>query len=137
MTFRARPRGLANILKRIHRAALSPQRNYQGQLVTITGSLGGYPVTGAVAARESRVNLPANMGSIVRAEVVIQVIDQIAPWRIYVNNIDTAVIVSAPGRYDITGYVQRDGTNVRTFVALQGGSGSGSYEIIAELLVRV
>lgn len=130
--FRQRPRSQQEALRALIRAALLPQRNYQGQRAIVTGTRGD-----KLADAYSRVSLPTDIKDVVRAELVVQVKADTSLQTIELNGTSTGPAVTATGRYDVTPYIARaaGGAEPRAFARLTGGTGGAEYAL--ELLVRV
>lgn len=143
VAFRARPRSLRDTLRKMLHATLRDQRNYQGQLITVTGGLGsnannGTP-TGGAQDLYSRVGAPPSTDDIVKAEFIVTYGDNATTYAIYVNNVDTGLRFTQPGRYDITPFVKRDGAaqgSQRFYAHAVLVSGSGSAEYYIEMLTK-
>jgi hypothetical protein len=135
--FRQRPRSQQDALRALMRLALLPQRNYQGTLVTVTGSSGSVPAGSGAVDAFSRASLPMNIASVVRAELVVQSKSDTSTQTIAINGAATTLTLTARGRYDITPYVARNaGTAQQRIVATVTG-GTGNTEFALELLVSV
>lgn len=138
-TFKNRPRGLTTLLKKIQRDAVSPNRNYQGQLAVINGTMAANPTIGGIPDNVSRVSMPADVRRVVKATLVAHYRGgaNTTPWTATVNGSSTNVKINDSGRYDITRWLSRDGNSAhyRSYVGVTGGS--GSLEFTVELLVRV
>lgn len=131
--FRQRPRSWKETLHKLMRASVVESRNYQGQLVTVTGSIGATSPSGNVDVY-TRVSLPMDLTKVVQAALVVQSSAATAPWTINVG--DWAVnagTVTNPGRYDLTGYILP--SQQQLYAWLTGGVGRVQYAF--ELLVRV
>jgi hypothetical protein len=116
LSFRQRPRDLKTYLRQLQRRYLSKQRTFQGQYVQTTSSLGGSDGNVAIVA------LPNNLNDIVKAEVVVvPPVDTLAPLYLYINGvkIDGYDPITAPGRYDISAYVDRFGPSPSMQVELK------------------
>ena len=99
--FRQRPRSFRETLRRILKTAVAPQRNYQGTLTTVQGSLGG------TYEPFSRVPLPADRSAIVKAELVVGYKTDGSTKTIALHTgPQNAGTFNSTGRYDITAYVQ-------------------------------
>lgn len=129
VAWRQRQRSGREVLREMYRQPLKQARNYQRQLVTVNGNPGG--VAGGDVY--SRVNLPAALDDVIRAELVVQSKSDASPKTIEINGTPRATF-TAPGRYDITGWVaSQDGP--RMYTRATGGTGSAEYAL--ELLVAV
>ncbi len=139
--FRQRVRSVKETLTRIARESIDESRNYQSQFVIVTGAHASNNGAGAASPgistdTYSRVSLPANMAAVVRATFVVEsIIVAGTAQTIYINNISTGLTFTAAGRYDVTGFVGRDGTNSRAAASTQGGTTQCDYKL--ELLLRI
>jgi hypothetical protein len=135
VSFRPRPRSFRSFLERLQRAALSPQRHYQGQIVVVTGSPGA---TNAAWAPDnfSRVPLPDDLSTVVKATLVVRLMAVADAKSIEVNNVARINNVTAAGRYDVTPWVAQVSANERQMNARLTG-GSGAWEITLELQIAV
>ncbi len=132
--FRQRLRNFPEELRQTKRVALQSDRNYQGQLVVVTGSWG--QVGGAVD-NYSRVPLPANLGTVVKATAVVVQVSSGVTYSIEVNGVTQITGLTAVGRYDISPWVAKaNSTEPRMYVRGPITGGSGTVEIQVELLVR-
>lgn len=133
--FRQRPRSQQDALRDLVRAVLLPQRNYQGQLATSTGTYASTPAT-AFTDTPSIVQLPANLADVVRMEVVVTVKTDASTGTIYVHGVSTGITVNTTGRYDVTPFVARSApTFPRMYVQVSGHTGVAEY--LLEATVRV
>jgi hypothetical protein len=101
VSFRSRPRDLKEFLQRVQRRALAKGRNYQGQYVATSGSLGVEATTEDV----SWLPLPKNLQKVKQAVVyVIEKPDGDTPHYIWINDKPQPdlVPVTKPGVYDIS-----------------------------------
>lgn len=134
--FRQRPRSQQDALRSLVRDALLPQRNYQGTLVVVNGTLGALPTSPVLPDAVSRVSLPTNMSDIVGADLVVYYKSDTSTGTIRVNNVSTGLTLTTTGRYDILPYVARYETTTSLMLAdLTGATGNNQYSL--ELLVRV
>lgn len=133
--FRQRPRSQQNALRALVRSALLPQRNYQGQLVVINGTIGISPTVASIPDDFSRVSLPASLDDVVRAELVVHAKGDTSAGTLAINGVSTGTTISLPGRYDVTAFVARPSTGPQMFARITGHTGSVQYAL--ELLVRV
>jgi hypothetical protein len=131
--FRQRPRSQQDALRQLIRAVLLPQRNYQGQLVVVNGSLGASPAT-AYADIYSRVSLPTDLATIVGATLVLQAKGDTSAGTITVNGTATPLTAQVADRYDITPYVARITGEQRMYINLSGHTSIAEYMV--ELLIR-
>lgn len=135
--FHQRPRSQQDALRAIVRAVLLPQRNYQGQLVVVNGSVGAQPATSYLPDNYSRVSIPVDITDIVQAELVVQYKDNTSTWTITVNGVSTGITFATAGHYSILAFVARE-INMqqqRMYVGITGGTGSVEYSVA--LVVRV
>jgi hypothetical protein len=99
VAFKARPRNLRDTLTRIQRRMMGKQRNYQGQYIATSGSLG----VGDTTEDVSWLPLPKNLTKVKQAVVyVIDKPDGDIEHYIWVNDKPTDVVVTKPGVYDIS-----------------------------------
>ena len=107
VSFRNRPRGMREFLRRVQRQYMNRSRNYQKQLVAHTGSLAAFGGS-ALIDEFSRVALPHDLSDVIRAEVTVFEKPDDTPWYIWINEKPTThPPVRYPGKYDISGYVER------------------------------
>jgi hypothetical protein len=130
-SFRQRPRNTKLLLRSMLRAALNPQRNYQGQLTIVRGDIGA--TTGAGADSYSRVSTPHAASAMVKAELVVHRI--VGSWSIEVGGVDTTITVDHVGRYDVTAAAVQVAGDQQIYARLI--SGGTAYEISLELTVRI
>jgi hypothetical protein len=141
--FRSRPRSVKAAMKRLSRAIYAPRQNYQGSLVLVTGTIGGANSAGEPFGGGhdgySRVPLPANLASVVKAVAVVQFVEG-AGWRLEVTGVDLGSplgLVPSPGRYDVTSALKAsDPTQPYAYVRLRNGL-SGWYLVTLELTIIV
>lgn len=134
ISFRQRPRNLRDTLRKVLRTALLQGRNYQGQIVALTGTLGGSSGTGATDDF-TRVPLPADLARVVRATFVVQRGGSGSSWGIEVNGSNHGSF-TAPGQYDVTPYVAQAAPGDPRMVARAvGGSGTVAYTLVLQVLV--
>jgi len=139
--FRQKVRSAKETLTRLARESIDESRNYQSQFAIVPGSHASNNGAGAAIPSlstdtYSRVSLPANMANVVRATFVVEsIIAAGTAQTIYINNISTGLAFTAAGRYDVTGFVGRDGTNARAAASTVGGTTQCDYKL--ELLLRV
>lgn len=135
--FRQRPRDLKLVLQRIRRLALKRSRNYQGQLVTLTGNPARCPVSTELPDVFSRVSLPANIRTIVSATLVVHNVVAAGSRVLYVNNANTGITVAAAGRYDVKAWITPVAGQQRAFAQLEQAPGTGTFEYQLELVVAI
>jgi hypothetical protein len=140
--FRSRPRSVKAALQRLSRVIYAPRRNFQGSISTITGTVGGVDHTGAaiMGAHDawSRVPLPSNLATIVKAAVVVQAIEG-SGWVLEVSGNKPGSpdgSVTTTGHYDVTKLLDAWAGGPYAFARLEGGS-SGGYLLTLELSVIV
>lgn len=133
--FRQRPRSQQDALRALVRATLLPQRNYQGQLATVSGNIASQPASTTVTDTLSRVSLPPDLAAVLRADLVVQSKSDTSTVTVNVNGAATGLTFTVPGRYDLRPYIARDATNPRMYAHLSGGTGTTTFAL--ELLVRV
>lgn len=132
--FRQRPRSQQDALRDLVRAVLLPQRNYQGQLVVVSGTHASHPAT-AYVDNVTIVSLPLNLADLVRCELVIQVKTDASAGTIAVNSVSTGITANTTGRYDLTAFAARSApTFPRVYAQVTGHTGVAEYTL--ELLVR-
>lgn len=102
VAFKSRPRNLKDFLQRVQRRQLSKGRNYQGQYVATSGSLGVEATTEDV----SWLPLPRNLQRVKEAHItVIEKPDGDTPRYIWINDqppTPSMPVVTKPGVYDIS-----------------------------------
>jgi hypothetical protein len=141
--FRQRPRNARTELRRLASAIYGPRRNYQGQIVSVTGSYGGATYTGTpeggAVDSYSRVMLPPDASQVIRLWAALLVAG--GPWRLEVGNVDLGGRGGVPtsGRYDLTAYARSASSLIGAGVAWARliGATSGSYTIVLEAEVVV
>jgi hypothetical protein len=134
VSFRDRPRGWLETLKRLQRQYFGGRRTFQGQLATVSGSLGG--TTGAGAGTStSRVALPPNLDDIIKATLVVTSKSDQSSWSVAVNGTARASVTAA-GRIDLTQWLDRDGGAPSMRVVASGGTGDISYAIELQQVQR-
>lgn len=101
--FRQRTRNLKAMLRRIQRLQSVAQRHYQGQLATLSGSVGRQ---GTGTDPYSRVVVPMDVQSIVRADLVVQSKSGGNSHEVYVNDVNWLSGVLQVGRYNLKDAVQ-------------------------------
>lgn len=124
VAFRQRPRGLDLFLRKIYRSALQPQRNYQGQLVTLTGTVG---------STFSYLALPAAFTA-VKGELIVGTVGA-GGWSLFVNDVDTGIDIDRPGAYDITGWIAAKVNQRRMYAVLTGGTGDYTMQLHATIRI--
>lgn len=125
VNFRQRPRSFGDTLRRMLKASLNSDRNYQGQFVTTAGqpaawngaTQGG---SGTVDAY-SRVALPMDTSKIVSVTLCVFYKSGSSGCQIEVLGAARDMYVYAPGRFDITRWVQHNqggtaGANIYFYV---------------------
>jgi hypothetical protein len=107
VNFKQRPRGFREFMRRLQRQYMQRSRNYQKQLVSVSGSLGAFGGNSLID-EFSRVPLPHDLSDVVRAEVTVFEKPDDTPWYLWVNEKPTThPPILYPGKYDITGYIER------------------------------
>ena len=131
--FRQRPRSIREIIRKSLRTSLTAQRNYQGGLTTVVGTMGSATWTGG-ADGHSRLLLPVDFASVVKLEAVVSAVG--TGWLLLVNGVSTGITIGAQGRYDITRFLAReDTTSPRVYAHMTGGT--SGYELVLQALVRL
>jgi len=135
-TFKQRPRDFAQTMRELTKQVLRGKRNYQGQLVVVTGSVGSNN-TASAPDTFSRVSLPATLTDIVKATLVVQYKADGSAWAIEVNSTQQFQVATA-GRYDVTPFVAKLSGQQRMYARLLslGAGSTGAWEIALELLVK-
>lgn len=134
-TFKQRPRDFAQTMRELTKQVLRGKRNYQGQLVVVTGSLGANTTVAPDAY--SRVALPATLTDVVKATLVVQTKTDGSAWAIEVNGAQRFQVATA-GRYDVTPFVAKLPGEQRMYARLLslGAGSTGIWDIAFELLVK-
>jgi hypothetical protein len=129
--FRQRPRAQQDALRALVRAALLPQRNYQGQLTVVSGT------TSVLDSGYSRVTLPRDLASVTRCELIVTSKSDTSTWTINDYPAGTALSAFATtGRFDLMPYLSSfDGTSPLMIIIAAGGTGTATYQL--ELVVRI
>ena len=132
--FRQRPRSQQDAMRQLVRAVLLPQRNYQGQLTVVLGTV-SFNDSGI-----SRVTLPANLDDVVKAEVVCFRKADASTWTFVTYPAGATILTfTTVGRYDITPYIERQVAGGVVYpemiVNATGGTGVAYFQL--ELTVRV
>jgi hypothetical protein len=132
--FRQRPRSQQDALRSLVRAAVLPQRNYQGQLVVVQGTVSFND------SNLSRVTLPRNLDDIIRAEVVCFRKGDTSTWTFVTYPAGATIATfTTPIRIDVSPYVERQTVSgalmPEMIINATGGTGAAYFQI--ELLVRV
>jgi hypothetical protein len=132
--FRQRPRSQQDALRSLIRAVLNARRNYQGQLVTTSGTWtdtdGGY----------SRVLLPANLGDVVACDLVIGFKSNTSVWTIHDHPAGGQIATfQTTGRINLLPFVtprsdSLGGVSQQLIVRVAGGTGTAQCAL--ELLTR-
>ncbi len=134
ISLRQRPRSFAQMIRGVQKQILSGQRSYQTQMVTVSGTLGAVNDS-AVPDSYTRVSLPQNLANVITATFIVQVKTDASSWTIEVNSVSTGVVITTTGRYDLTQFLARAGTDLRMYARLiSGGTGLCDYSL--GLLVR-
>lgn len=129
VSFRPRPRSARSQMRALSRAFASTQRQYQGQLAVVPGTVGQ-------GAGDSRVPWPASDADVVGATLTVQTKSDASAWTITVNGVGGSFpTITGPGVYDARGWVRRDGANPRCYITLAGGTGTVTY--VLSLIVRL
>ncbi|MGI8624179.1 MAG: hypothetical protein ACR2NB_12010, partial [Solirubrobacteraceae bacterium] len=121
-------------VRRILKVAVAPQRNYQGTLTLVQGSLGSLN-TAIATDGYTRILIPADASSVVSADLIVISRADASAKTIEVNGVSTGVTVTTIGRYPVTPWVSRAGAAQLAYAQLIGGT--GGYEISLELTVRI
>lgn len=135
-TFRQRPRSLVRTLREMIRQTTTARRNYQGQLVAVQGSVGGNS-GGQSADANSRVVIPSNMTSIAAATISVIHKSDTSEVELTVGGVATGIKVVRPGRYDVTPWIYTTSTMTVNRMLASFTGGTGTIELVLELLVRV
>lgn len=131
-SFKLRPRNLKQTLRKMLHSSLTSQRNYQGQLVKVLGQLGGN--SGAQDSDAfSRCPMPVDIGRVIKATFVVMSKSDVSEWTIEVNGVSTGIKFTTNGRFDVTAWAKRDGTNPRCYA--RGVPVTGTLECQLELLI--
>lgn len=132
VSFRQRPRDLGDMIRGILQTQLRDSRNYQGQLVMLSGNVAA---TSGLGDTYSRVSIPVNVSTISRATLVIQTKSDGSSWNVEINGTNRLTL-SLMGRYDVTAYALPFAAGSQVMqVRLTGGTGVAQYSL--ELLVSV
>ena len=101
VSFKSRPRNLKDFLTRVQRRMMGKQRNYQGQYIATSGTLG----VGDTTEDVSWLPLPQNLQKVKQAIVtVIDKPDGVVPHYFWINDQPQPDLppVTKPGIYDIS-----------------------------------
>ena len=135
VSFRQRPRNLADALRRLRRETMNQIRNWQTQFVGVTGSPGGNG--SGNPDLYTRALLPVNVTDVVRAEFVIHYKSDLTVWDIEINDVKR-LSISRTGRYDVTPWVDRVGNEPKMYArAVAGATGTGNLSYTLELVVKI
>ena len=136
--FAQRPRSVPEMLRGIQRTFIQQGRNYQGQLVVVMSSHGAQALTIAHDAF-CRYSMPDDESAVLRAILVVLQKSDSTPWDVAVNSVGTGLVVTKPGRYNITPWVKRLTRVPQGYAALvsQGAGSTGSSLYVVELMLRV
>jgi hypothetical protein len=135
VSFRQRPRNLAQYLRRLQHQGLQPHRYYQGQIVTLTGSWAQRNAGGGVD-EYSRISAPDDLSTLVRLEFVVAYKADTSSWTVNLNGTSLGYSISRPGRFDITrNAVGKTNVEGRLYGSLSGGTGACEYQIVAHYRV--
>lgn len=134
--FRPRPRSIVAALRDLRRAALQPQRNYQQQLAQTAGSVGSQGAYVGGADDYSRLSLPPP-DRVVSLFLVVLAKSDASAWTIAMNGASTPIVVTAPGRYDVTAFATANPSGYNIGRLVTGGTGTGDWLVRLEATVRV
>lgn len=134
--FRPRPRSIVAALRDLRRAALQPQRNYQQQLAQTAGSVGSQGAYVGGADDYSRLALPPP-DRVVSLFLVVLAKSDASAWTIAMNGASTPIVVTAPGRYDVTAFATANPSGYNIGRLVTGGTGTGDWLVRLEATVRV
>lgn len=109
VSFKQRPRGFKEFMRRLQRQYMTKQRNYQGQITSTTGSLATFGGALTGIDEVSRVPLPHDLSSVLKAEVIVTEKTDDSDWYLWINGHPAVGYppIQYPGKYDISGYVKR------------------------------
>lgn len=134
--FRQRPRSQQDAFRELVRAALLPQRNYQGQLAIVTGTT----VSVTASSGYTYCPMPSDR-AVVSATLVVGSKTNATAWTVNILTGLTGVLTFyTSGRFDITPYVVARNDSYGTTgqeVGVQIVGGTGTVQAVLELLVRV
>jgi hypothetical protein len=136
--FRQRPRSQQDALRELVRAVLLPQRNYQGQLVVVTGTMISIAAPGPGF---SSAPLPMDIADVVKATLVVGYKTDTSTWTASIHTGASSILsFNTAGRYDVTPFIKArtdsvGGAGREVAVGMTGGTGTSQGW--AELLVRV
>lgn len=138
VSFRQRPRGWDDLLRRMFRTSLNSDRNFQGTVYTLQGMHGWNPAVANAGDTVSRVVLPPNVGDVIKAEVVVFYKSDTSAWNININGTNRRTGITAPDRYDVTEWVLNSVATggTRYVYADMNGPGTGQSGFYLELTVR-
>lgn len=141
------PRGTYWTLRKFRQQAVAGKRNYQGQLATYPGSIGGQTGTAGgspptIAADEySRLLLPANPKNLRRVTLnVTEKMNPATPWTIEINGANTGIPVLAVGEYVVTAFAGSVSAStqqqmVARLVTTAGTTDTVEYVLLAGIVV--
>lgn len=115
--------------------SLAQKRNYQGQLVVVSGALGGN--AGPSVDAYSRVSMPINPSNIVTATLIVQTKSDTSEWTVEINGVSTAIKFQQPGRIDVTPFAKAWESVKSPRLYARGIPGTGTATVQLELLIRV
>lgn len=133
VSFRQRPRNLKDMMRKLARGPLVYRRNFQGQIISLSGSIGGKNDAN-VTDPFSRASLPYNVEEVVKGTLYILNKANTSSWSVEINGTNRFSVVSV-GTYEITAWAKPDASNPQINVQLTGGSGVVVYK--TEFLVRL
>lgn len=134
-SFRQRPRNFEQVLRKMLKQSLAQKRNYQGQLVVVSGALGGN--AGPSVDAYSRVSMPINPSNIVTATLIVQTKSDTSEWTVEINGVSTAIKFQQPGRIDVTPFAKAWESVKSPRLYARGIPGTGTATVQLELLIRV
>lgn len=123
VTYRQRPRGAAAVLRRALRAAVVPQRNYQGQLLTIDGTI-QFSSDGPPWTHSYLVVPPDGAFERIVRLFWITSFSSGSGWTLVVSTLSTGVNVSQVGTYDVTRWLPRNPGSGYFWGRGEGGTGA-------------
>lgn len=129
--FRQRPRDLGDMLRGLMQSVLRADRNYQGQLVSSTGSIGSSDGSGVPVVpgdQYTRISLPSDQSLIAGATLVVIAKGDASAWTVEINGASAGFTVARPGRYDVLSWIGSVGSAYPlAYARLLPGTGTVQY----------
>lgn len=136
VALRQRPRNMREVLRGMMRGQLLQKRNYQGQVVALTGSLGS-TLTSVAPDALSRVYLPIGAQRVISGHLLVQRKVDTSAKTLSINGVSTGLTITVPGDYDVTPWVSAVALDTERRVTAQLTGGTGAHDLQLMLLVRI